>query len=116
MDDDGVLVRRPSLDGFSYVRSGSPQALPDSHHLKSAIDEEGEVLLLSKDELKREYDFSKATRGKSFRPALRLRLPVYLDEEALAVVQCMAREKKIDVSSVVNPLMISNMHLAEVIG
>ncbi|MEW6440015.1 MAG: hypothetical protein AB1640_03690 [bacterium] len=65
--------------------------------------------------MKKEYDFSSATRGKFFRPGLRLRLPVYLDEEALAFVQRIARKKKTDVSSVVNQLIISNKHLAEVI-
>ena len=70
---------------------------------------------MASDEMKKEYDFSKATRGKFFRPALRLRLPVYLDEEALAFVQRIARKKKINVSSVVNQLIISNKHLAEVI-
>ena len=70
---------------------------------------------MASDEMKKEYDFSKATRGKFFRPGLRLRLPVYLDEEALAFVQRIARKKKIDVSSVVNQLIISTKHLAEVI-
>jgi len=70
---------------------------------------------MASDEMKKEYDFSKATRGKFFRPGLRLRLPVYLDEEALAFVRRIARKKKIDVSSVVNQLIISNKHLAEVI-
>ena len=46
---------------------------------------------------------------------LLLRLPVYLDEEALAFVQRIARKKKIDVSSVVNELILSNERLAEVI-
>jgi len=70
---------------------------------------------MASDEMRKEYDFSKATRGKLFRPGLRLRLPVYLDEEALAFVQRIARKKKTDVSSVVNQLIISNKQLAEVI-
>jgi hypothetical protein len=70
---------------------------------------------MASDEMEKEYDFSKATRGKFFRPGLHLRPPVYLDEEALAFVQRIARKKKVDVSSVVNQLIISNKHLAEVI-
>ena len=70
---------------------------------------------MGSEEMKKEYDFSKATRGKFYRQGLQLRLPVYLDEEALAFVQRIARKKKIDVSSVVNQLIISNKHLAEVI-
>jgi len=70
---------------------------------------------MASEQMKKEYDFSKATRGKFFRAGLRLRLPVYLEEEALAFVQRIARKKRIDVSSVVNQLIISNKHLAEVI-
>jgi len=67
------------------------------------------------EKMKKEYDFSKGTRGKFFRRGLRLSFPVYLDEEALAFVQRIARKKKTDVSSVVNQLILSDKHLAEVI-
>lgn len=33
--------------------------------------------------MKREYDFSKAERGKLHRPGAKLNLPVYLDSEVL---------------------------------
>ena len=62
---------------------------------------------MANDEMKKEYDFSQAVRGKFFHPNLRLRLPVYLDDEALAFVQRLARKKKTDVSSVVNQLILS---------
>ena len=67
------------------------------------------------EKMKKEYDFSGGTRGKFFRQGLRLSLPVYLDEEALAFVQRIARKKKTDISSVVNQLILSDKHLAEVI-
>jgi hypothetical protein len=41
---------------------------------------------------------------------------VYLDEAALKFVQGIARRKKTDVSSVVNEIILSGKHLAEVIG
>jgi hypothetical protein len=61
------------------------------------------------------YDFSIGVRGKFCRPELRLNLPVYLDEKALEFVQGIARRKKSDVSSVVNQLILSGKHLADVI-
>lgn len=68
---------------------------------------------MNADKMKREYDFSNGIRGKFYRPAVTLRLPVYLDEEALAFVQRIARRKKTDVSSVVNELIHSDKRLAE---
>jgi hypothetical protein len=70
---------------------------------------------MASEKMRKEYDFSKAVRGKFFRPGLRLRLPIYLDEEALAFVQHIARKRKMDVSSVVNQLIISNKQIAKVI-
>ncbi len=65
--------------------------------------------------MKREYDFSKGVRGKFYRPGLQLRLPVYLDQEAMAFVQRIARKKKTDISTVVNELILTDKQLAEVI-
>lgn len=65
--------------------------------------------------MKKEYDFSKAERGKFYRPDIKLNLPVYLDDEAFAFVDTIAKNKKTDVSSVVNELIRTDMKLAEVI-
>lgn len=65
--------------------------------------------------MKKEYDFSKGERGKFFRPNAKLSLPVYLDEEALAFVQRIAKRRKTDPSSVVNQLLRGDMHVAEVL-
>ena len=59
--------------------------------------------------MKKEYDFSKAERGKFYRPGVKLNLPVYLDEEVLAFVQRIARKRKTDLSSVVNQLVRGEM-------
>jgi hypothetical protein len=64
--------------------------------------------------MRKEVDFSKGVRGKFYRPGLKLELPVYLDDEAMAFVQRIARRKKTDVSSVVNQLILSDKRLAEV--
>ena len=62
-----------------------------------------------------EYDFSKAERGKFYRPNATLSLPVYLDEEILAFVQGIAEKRDTDVSTVVNELIRSDMQLAEIV-
>jgi len=62
--------------------------------------------------MKKEYDFSKGERGKFYRPDVKLNLPVYLEEEVLAFVQCIARRRKADLSSVVNQLLRSDMKSA----
>ncbi|MBI2566593.1 MAG: hypothetical protein HYV63_06135 [Candidatus Schekmanbacteria bacterium] len=63
--------------------------------------------------MRSEYDFSKAERGKFYRPDMKLNLPVYLDEEVQAFIQDIAEKKKTDLSSVVNQLLRSDMQLAE---
>jgi len=65
--------------------------------------------------MKKEYDFSKAERGKFYRPDIKLNLPVYLDDEAFVFVDTIAKNKNTDVSSVVNELIRTDMKLAEVI-
>ncbi len=63
--------------------------------------------------MRQEYDFSKAERGKFFRPDAKLNLPVYLDEEVRAFVQAIAEKQEKDLSSVVNQLLRGDMRLSE---
>lgn len=63
--------------------------------------------------MKKQYDFSRAERGKFYRADARLNLPVYLDEEVLAFVQGIAEKRQADLSAVVNQLIRSDMQLAE---
>ena len=60
-----------------------------------------------------EYDFSKATRGKLYRPDAKLNIPVYLDDEVQAFVQALAEKRNTDYSSVVNQLLRGDMQLLE---
>lgn len=66
-------------------------------------------------DLRKEYDFSKAERGKFFNKDAKLNLPVYLDDEILSFVQDIAKKRKTDVSSIVNKILRSDMKLAEFI-
>jgi len=65
--------------------------------------------------MKKEYDFSKAERGKFYRADAKLNLPVYLDDEVREFVTRIAEQKEADVSQVVNDLLRSDMGLAKVI-
>jgi hypothetical protein len=64
--------------------------------------------------MKKHYDFSKGVRGKFYRPNAKFNLPVYLDPEVEQFVEKIAKSKGVEVSSVVNDLLKSNMRLAEV--
>ena len=63
--------------------------------------------------MKRQYDFSKAVRGKFYRRGAELNLPVYLDKEALAFVQEIALKQRTDISAVVNELIHGDKRFAE---
>ncbi|MEJ2705290.1 MAG: hypothetical protein P8Z79_22855 [Sedimentisphaerales bacterium] len=63
--------------------------------------------------MKKEYDFSKGTRGKFYRAEARLTLPVYLDSEVQQFVEQIARKRRSDVSRVVNQLLKSDMKRAK---
>jgi hypothetical protein len=64
-------------------------------------------------EMKDEYDFGSAERGKFYRPDAKLNLPVYLDEEVFGFVKEIADRQEADVSAVVNKMIRSDMALAE---
>jgi hypothetical protein len=55
--------------------------------------------------MKREYDFSKAERGKLYRPGAKLNLPVYLDSEVLGYLMERAEAKGVEVGELVNDLL-----------
>jgi hypothetical protein len=65
--------------------------------------------------MKKEYDFSKAVRGRFYKPKAKFNLPVYLESEVQDFVQRVARNKRCDLSTVVNELLKSDMRLAEVL-
>ncbi len=63
--------------------------------------------------MKRDYDFSKAERGKFYRPDAALNIPVYLDDEVRDFVSVIAERKHSDMAQVVNDLLRSDMSLAK---
>lgn len=63
--------------------------------------------------MKREYDFSKAERGKFYRKGAELRLPIYLDAKLQGQLERIARKKGKEVSDVVNQLVKKEVELLE---
>jgi len=63
--------------------------------------------------MKREYDFSKAVRGKFYRKSAELRLPIYLDAKIQAQLERLARKNGKEVGEMVNQLVQKEIELIE---
>lgn len=63
--------------------------------------------------MRKEYDFSKGQRGKFYHPDMKLKIPIYLDEEVSAFVEKIAAKKGLDRSSVVNELLRGDIKISE---
>ena len=66
--------------------------------------------------MKKEYDFSKAERGKFFRPGVTLNIPIYLEADNMEFVEKFADKKRVDVTKIVNDLIRGDRQLANVLG
>ena len=63
--------------------------------------------------MKREYDFSKAIRGKFYRRGADLRLPIYLEPKLQCKIERLARRKGKDVGEMVNQLLRKDLDFLE---
>ena len=63
--------------------------------------------------MKPEYDFSNAVRGKFFKPAAQLRLPVYLDADVEKYLAERAATRGVSLSELVNGLLKRDIDLIE---
>ena len=66
--------------------------------------------------MKKEYDFSKAERGKFHRKGARLRLPVYLGPKLQNQVETIANRTGRDIGEVVNHIVKNEMRLIHELG
>lgn len=66
--------------------------------------------------MKKECDFSKGVRGKFYRPDAELRMPVYLEPDAVAFLRKIAEEKGTDVQQIVNDLIRRDIDLIKSVG
>jgi hypothetical protein len=55
--------------------------------------------------MRREYNFSKAVRGKFYRKGAELRLPIYLEPKLRSKLERIARRKGKDVGEMINQLL-----------
>jgi hypothetical protein len=60
-----------------------------------------------------EIDFSQGKRGKFYRPDMKLKLPVYLDEEIQTRLAHLASDKGVELSDLVNALLRKDIELIE---
>ena len=65
--------------------------------------------------MKKEYDFSKAERGRFYRPNAKLNLPVYLEPQVQAWLDKIAGRRGEDVGKLVNRLLKKEIEMAEAI-
>jgi hypothetical protein len=63
--------------------------------------------------MRREYDFSKAVRGKFYRKGAELRLPIYLEPKLQRKLERIARTKGKDVGDMVNQWLQKDVKFLE---
>ncbi|MFA7566934.1 MAG: hypothetical protein WCY01_07885 [Alkalispirochaeta sp.] len=67
---------------------------------------------MNDNDMKEEYDFTGAERGKFYVPDAEFQIPIYLESESLSFVEEIARRKGIGISVVVNDLIKAGRDLA----
>jgi hypothetical protein len=65
--------------------------------------------------MKDEYDFSRAERGRFYRPNAVLIPPVHLDPEVLAFLSARADARGVSLSDLVNALLKKDIELIEAV-
>lgn len=63
--------------------------------------------------MKKEYDFSKAERGKFYRKGTRLRLPIYLDASLQSHLQRLAQKNHEQVGEIVQRLLKKEIYATQ---
>lgn len=61
--------------------------------------------------MKKEYDFSKAEKGKFYTPVEQIDLPIYLDKSIKDFYKNAARLKRIDLNKMVNSILKKEMEI-----
>jgi hypothetical protein len=65
------------------------------------------------DPLEREIDFSKGERGKFYRPGMKLRIPVYLEETLLGSLAEVAERRGVNLDDLVNDLLRRDLAIVD---
>jgi hypothetical protein len=69
--------------------------------------------MTDENDMKREYDFSRAERGKHYVPDAVFRVPVYLEQDVTGYLSQRAEKKGVSVSELVNELLRRDIALVE---
>ena len=68
---------------------------------------------MSSDEMRDEYDFSNAERGKFYRPNVSFAPPIHLEPDVLAFLTARARARGVTLEELVNALLKKDIELIE---
>jgi len=63
--------------------------------------------------MKKEYDFSKAEKGKFYIEDAEMYFPVYLDPDINKYLNDLASKKKMDLSVIVNEILKNNIRMSQ---
>jgi hypothetical protein len=66
--------------------------------------------------MKPEYDFSKAERGKFYKPDTSFEFPIYLEPDVNEFLNKLAEEKGLDIQVLVNHWLRNNIQLVKTIS
>ncbi len=71
---------------------------------------------MEKQQMKKEYDFSKGERGRFYRPHAELYLPIYLDPDMMEVLRKFSKKKGIEVAAIVSEWIKKDISIVETIS
>lgn len=66
--------------------------------------------------MRKEYDFSKAEKGKFYRPLNELEIPIYLDKKVKDYYLALSETKNIELNKIINSILEKEMELQKDIG
>ena len=87
--------------------------MQNSHYLGAQGNKRRGKSISRSEDMKTEYDFSKAERGKFCHPDAVFSFPVYLDPDVNDFLSKLAEEKHVDIQDLVNDWLRVNMKLLQ---
>ncbi len=66
--------------------------------------------------MRKEYDFSKAEKGKFYRPPDELEIPIYLNKKVKKNYLTLSRNRNMDINKIINSILEKEMEIQKEIG
>ncbi len=66
--------------------------------------------------MKKEYNFSKAEKGKFYRPENEIEIPIYLDKKVKEYYQSLSENKNVDLNRIINSILEKEMEIQQKLG